>query len=173
MGYVGGKEMKFVSKPWGHEIWITNNEKYCGKILFLRMGKSCSFHYHKVKDEVLYVQSGELVFTYGKDKKEIYLATGDSFHVEPGLVHQMRALSDTHVFEVSTQHFDEDSIRVEDPNAAERPKKVVDKDPQMAESVGWKIMPNPYLPKACDLPPIIRLDPTLRPNEIQCDDQPF
>lgn len=108
-------EQTFVPKGWGFEKWITNNEKYCGKLLFFVKGKKCSWHYHKKKDEVFYVQSGRLLVKYGtiNETKEIVLERGDSFHVKPGLIHQMTALEDTEMFEFSTQHFDEDSIRIE------------------------------------------------------------
>ena len=36
-------------KGWGREIWIANNDLYCGKILDIRKGKKCSLHYHKLK----------------------------------------------------------------------------------------------------------------------------
>ena len=57
--------MKIVQKGWGYEKWICNSEKYCGKLLFFNAGKKCSYHYHKIKDETFYVQSGELKMTYG------------------------------------------------------------------------------------------------------------
>ena len=41
------------------------------------------------------------------------LKPGDKFYVYPGLRHQMQARSDTELFEFSTQHFDEDSNRIE------------------------------------------------------------
>lgn len=111
-------EQTFVPKGWGFEKWITNNEKYCGKLLYFVKGKKCSWHYHKIKDEVFYIQSGKLLVVYGhSDNKEetesVILSRGDSFHVPTGLRHQMTALEDTEMFEFSTQHFDEDSIRVE------------------------------------------------------------
>ena len=55
-------------KGWGHEKWIVNEEKYCGKLLFFKAGKRCSWHYHKIKDETFYVQSGELMVIYGDDE---------------------------------------------------------------------------------------------------------
>lgn len=111
-------EQKFVSKGWGFEKWITNNEKYCGKLLYFVKGKKCSWHYHEIKDEVFYIHSGKLLvkFSYEDDlekSSEIVLECGDSFHVKPGLRHQMFAITDTQMFEFSTQHFDEDSYRIE------------------------------------------------------------
>lgn len=107
-----------VPKGWGFEKWITNNEKYCGKLLYFVKGKKCSWHYHKIKDEVFYVQSGKLLVKYGSFEdinlaSEVILGRGDSFHVSPNMLHQMLALEDTEMFEFSTQHFDEDSIRIQ------------------------------------------------------------
>jgi mannose-6-phosphate isomerase-like protein (cupin superfamily) len=43
---------------------------------------------------------------------EVVLTSGDAFHVPVGLRHQFFGLQDTRFLEFSTQHFDEDSIRV-------------------------------------------------------------
>lgn len=104
-------------KGWGYEKWIVNKEEYCGKLLFFESGKKCSFHYHKIKDEVFYVQNGEIEITYGYDddinnSETILLTKGERFHVPVGLRHQMKAISDTELFEFSTQHFEDDSYRV-------------------------------------------------------------
>ena len=111
-------EIKFVPKGWGFEKWIVNSEKYCGKLLYFVKGKRCSWHYHKIKDEVFYIQSGKILVKFSDqddiDKSlDTILYPGDSFHVPTGLRHQMLALEDTELFEFSTQHFDEDSYRVE------------------------------------------------------------
>jgi len=110
--------IKFVSKGWGFEKWIVNNEEYCGKLLYFVKGKRCSWHFHKLKDEVFYIQSGKILVKYGDDDEistanEVILGKGDNFHVYRGLRHQMIALEDTEVFEFSTQHFDSDSHRIE------------------------------------------------------------
>tara|TARA_R110002020_G_scaffold336206_3_gene551365 strand:+ start:1645 stop:2013 length:369 start_codon:yes stop_codon:yes gene_type:complete len=110
--------IKFVPKGWGFEKWIVNNEEYCGKLLYFVKGRRCSWHYHKLKDEVFYVQSGKMLVKYSDhtDKldlaDEIILGPGDNFHVYRGLRHQMIALEDTELFEFSTQHFDSDSYRI-------------------------------------------------------------
>ena len=108
---------KTVNKGWGYEKWIVNKSEYCGKLLFFNDGKSCSWHYHKLKDEVFYVQSGQILVKYSEhddlaSAKELILNVGDSFHVYRGLRHQMIALEKTELFEFSTQHFDSDSYRI-------------------------------------------------------------
>ena len=110
-------EIEFVPKGWGFEKWIVNCDEYCGKLLYFVKGKRCSWHYHKLKDEVFYVQSGRLLVLYSEEDDlesahEIVLSVGDNFHVYRGLRHQMRALEDTELFEFSTQHFDSDSHRI-------------------------------------------------------------
>jgi quercetin dioxygenase-like cupin family protein len=109
--------IKIVPKGWGFEKWIVNNIEYCGKLLYFVKGGKCSFHYHILKDETFYVQSGKIILKYGEvddieEAKEIVLSQGDKFHIERGLRHQMIALEDTELFEFSTQHFETDSIRV-------------------------------------------------------------
>jgi mannose-6-phosphate isomerase-like protein (cupin superfamily) len=111
------KDRNFVEKVWGWEDWIANTPLYCGKKMFLKKDHHCSYHYHKVKDETFYIQSGSMLLKYGKDDnyaeaKEVVLTAGDSFCVPVGLRHQFQGLEDTEFFEFSTQHFDEDSIRI-------------------------------------------------------------
>ena len=90
--------MNHVDKGWGWERWVVNCEEYCGKLLFFQQGKRCSWHFHKLKDEVFYLQSGRMMIYYS----DVYR----------GLRHQMVALEDSELFEFSTQHFDSDSHRV-------------------------------------------------------------
>ena len=112
------ERLHFVPKGWGFEKWIVNNEKYCGKLLYFVKDRKCSWHYHKIKDETFYIQSGKLELLYGwhEDKSlctSVVLNKGDYFHIPVGLKHQMRALEDTELIEFSTQHLDEDSYRLQ------------------------------------------------------------
>ena len=104
-------------KGWGYEEWIENSELYCGKILHFYKGKKCSFHFHKVKTETFYLQSGLIKVLYStqddlEQAKEVLLSPGDSFHVPAGLRHQMMAEEESELFEFSTQHFEDDSFRL-------------------------------------------------------------
>ena len=112
------ERLHIVPKGWGFEKWIVNNEKYCGKILYMVKDRKCSWHYHKIKDETFYVQSGKLLLYYGWHEEKhlstsVVLEPGDHFHIPVGLKHQMVAIQDTELFEFSTQHLDEDSYRIE------------------------------------------------------------
>ena len=109
--------IKHVDKGWGYEKWIVNKPEYCGKLLFFNKGKKCSWHFHKLKDEVFYLQSGKIMVYYSDNDdisqaKQLVLSAGENFHVYRGLRHQMVALEDSELFEFSTQHFDSDSYRI-------------------------------------------------------------
>lgn len=113
--------INFVPKGWGFEKWIVNKEEYCGKVLFFVKGKKCSYHYHKLKDETFFVQSGKVELKFCPDAmfdnhldlcKKYVLEKGDTFHIPRNARHQILALEDSEIIEFSTQHFDEDSYRV-------------------------------------------------------------
>ena len=104
-------------KAWGHELWVINNEKYCGKLLVFKEGKSFSMHYHLLKDEAWYISKGEFQYTYIDTETskhiKVIVKEGDCIHLMPGQPHQMLAIEEgSCIFEVSTQHFDSDSYRV-------------------------------------------------------------
>ena len=102
-------------KAWGHELWIINNELYCGKLLVFKKDKSFSMHYHLLKDEAWYINKGEFQYTYIETAKyhQVIVREGDCIHLMPGQPHQMLAIEEgSCIFEVSTQHFDSDSYRI-------------------------------------------------------------
>jgi len=74
-------------------------------------------HYHILKEETWCVTKGSLkieFFDLGRaEKKERILGEGDVVHLKPCIPHKLTALEDSSVFEVSTEHFDEDSYRIE------------------------------------------------------------
>jgi mannose-6-phosphate isomerase-like protein (cupin superfamily) len=109
---------KRVEKKWGYELWIHNDTDYCGKLLvFTKSGNKFSMHYHMIKDETWYVQKGAFQFdwidTENGERCYTQIQEGDVIEIKKGLPHQLTALSEEAiVFEVSTQHFDEDSYRI-------------------------------------------------------------
>ena len=106
----------YVPKGWGQEIIIENNEMYCGKLLRFKSNCRFSMHYHMNKDETWYVQKGKFVYrwidTENADMNESILRKGDVVRQRPGQPHQLMALTDGLIFEVSTHHEDSDSYRV-------------------------------------------------------------
>ena len=109
---------KRVEKKWGYELWIHNDTDYCGKLLvFNNSGDKFSMHYHMIKDETWYVQKGAFQFdwidTENGERCYTQLQKGDIVEIKKGLPHQLTALTEeATIFEVSTQHFDEDSYRI-------------------------------------------------------------
>ena len=103
-------------KGWGYELWIANNEKYCGKILHFDKGKRCSYHYHKLKKETFYLEAGQVKVLYGYSGIEQALTEilnpGDNFDVPIGLIHQIIAMEDSKLYEFSTTHYESDSYRI-------------------------------------------------------------
>jgi mannose-6-phosphate isomerase-like protein (cupin superfamily) len=108
--------IEIVPKGWGKEIIFVNNDEYCGKLLCFEKDKKFSMHYHIKKKETWYVSKGSFILVWietdnGTTHKE-YLKVGDVITNERGEPHQLIALEDSEVFEVSTKHFDEDSYRI-------------------------------------------------------------
>ena len=105
------------AKGWGEEIWITNNDLYCGKILKFDEGAEFSMHYHVKKEETWAIMEGRLILKYydlsNATEKEVQLAEGDTVHLRPCIPHKLIALENSKVFEVSTQHFEYDSYRIQ------------------------------------------------------------
>jgi mannose-6-phosphate isomerase-like protein (cupin superfamily) len=105
-----------VPKGWGEEIIICNHELYCGKLLRFKQGAKFSMHYHMIKDETWYVDEGEFIYrwidTETAEVNEKIVTVGEVVRHRPGEPHQLEALTEGVVFEVSTEHFDSDSYRV-------------------------------------------------------------
>lgn len=105
-----------VPKGWGEELIIENNEMYCGKLLIFKSGCKFSMHYHMIKDETWYVNSGTFIYRYIDTRNanvlEVNLKPGDIVRQKPGQPHQLIAETDGIIFEVSTHHEDSDSYRV-------------------------------------------------------------
>ena len=105
-----------VEKPWGHELWFAQTDRYAGKLLHVRTGERLSVQYHERKDETSYLLSGRLLLHRGDSADslvEAELAAGAVWRNEPGQVHTIEALEDSVVVEVSTPELD-DVVRVTD-----------------------------------------------------------
>ena len=104
-------------KAWGHELWIVNDDEYCGKLLVFEKDKKFSMHYHLIKKESWYVAKGQFEYywinTEKAETRMTLLNEGDIVDLERGQPHQLLARTDgATIFEVSTKHYEEDSYRV-------------------------------------------------------------
>ena len=111
----GRSAITHVPKPWGHETIWAKTDAYVGKILHIKAGEALSVQYHTVKDETVYLMSGQLKYRIweGDTPVDVKLEIGDAFRVTPGTVHQMEAITDCDILEVSTAHLD-DVVRLKD-----------------------------------------------------------
>lgn len=103
-------------KKWGSEEWLVNNDKYCGKLLKFNKGSKFSYHFHLKKDETWFVLFGSFIFKYkdlsnGKDN-EITIYSGACIDIPIGFPHQLEAIEDSIIVEISTTHCEEDSYRI-------------------------------------------------------------
>jgi mannose-6-phosphate isomerase len=104
-----------VPKPWGYETIWAQSDRYVGKILHINAGQELSVQYHNTKDETVHLISGEIIYRVkNRDMLEdVQLKVGESFRITPGTVHQMVAITDCDVLEVSTPEVD-DIVRLSD-----------------------------------------------------------
>ena len=102
---------KIVDKPWGREVWYALTDCYAGKILEVDAGHILSLQKHVVKHETLYLHSGLMRFMLENETFE--WKSGEVVTIPPGTVHQMEAVEDSVVLEVSTPDL-EDVIRLDD-----------------------------------------------------------
>jgi mannose-6-phosphate isomerase-like protein (cupin superfamily) len=105
-----------VEKPWGHEEIWAENDRYAGKILFVRAGHRLSLQYHQKKDESIYLLRGRLRVTLENGDGELEvrdLEPGETRDVPAGRRHRFEAIEDCEILEVSSPELD-DVVRIDD-----------------------------------------------------------
>lgn len=131
--------IKKVKKPWGYEKWIADGApdfKYALKEIFFKSGFKSSIQFHEFKEETTYIQKGTGILYYYPDPidfekykingysdddiKNILdnlqheeLSPGMVYHIKPGIIHRVEALTDLTLIESSTIEL-EDVIRIND-----------------------------------------------------------
>lgn len=106
---------KIVKKGWGLEIHIVNSNNYCLKYLIFFKERTFSFHEHILKQELWLCTWGkfEAYIEDDKDKDYFIFKQGDKIEIKPTVKHQLRALTNCIIMEVSTKDYPEDSIKIE------------------------------------------------------------
>jgi mannose-6-phosphate isomerase len=110
------KPFKTVQKPWGQEVWLALNDRYCYKRIYVRAGTRTSFQYHLKKSETNFIIEGEAEVWLEDEHGvvQVYqMKAGDFFDVAPPRKHRVIAKTDIILQEVSTPEVD-DVIRIED-----------------------------------------------------------
>jgi len=115
-----------VSKPWGHEYWLSGVDPLYNSVLksiYVKKGTKTSLQVHLKKMESNYLVSGQAIFRTShipfKGKDVDYPLNSDiidrptCIDVKPLTIHQLEALTDLYLVEASTNHLD-DVIRLQD-----------------------------------------------------------
>lgn len=113
------KESARHAKGWGYEDWYRNEPDYCAKGLHFRPGGRFSLHFHLRKHETWIIARGtfqlEIVDPKSARRISTVLRVGDHQCIPPGTPHRLTNLGKGWgwIIECSTQHFEEDSYRIE------------------------------------------------------------
>jgi len=108
--------MKTIYKPWGKELWLELNDKYCYKRIHINAGTKTSYQYHEQKLETNYIIEGKAEVWLENDEGVVekkIMTVGDFFTVKPPKKHRVIAITDIILQEVSTPEVD-DVIRISD-----------------------------------------------------------
>lgn len=105
-----------VYKPWGKELWLELNDKYCYKRIYINAGTKTSFQYHEKKLETNFIIEGTAEVWLENDEGVVekkIMQSGEFFTVHPPKKHRVIAITDLILQEVSTPEVD-DVIRISD-----------------------------------------------------------
>ena len=107
---------KTIFKPWGKEVWLELNDKYCYKRIYINAGTKTSYQYHEQKLETNFIIEGTAEVWLENDEGIIekkIMKAGEYFTVEPPKKHRVIAITDIILQEVSTPEV-YDVIRISD-----------------------------------------------------------
>tara|TARA_R110002020_G_scaffold169335_4_gene358466 strand:- start:838 stop:1284 length:447 start_codon:yes stop_codon:yes gene_type:complete len=101
-------------KGWGKEVHIHNTQDYCGKLLELEKGGTCSLHFHINKVETFYILKGRVALTLFHDlnEEEVVLNQEEAINIPRFLAHSFRGLEESTILEISTFDDPNDSVRI-------------------------------------------------------------
>lgn len=104
-------------RPWGkEELLALVARQFSVKRLVIKAGNKGGLQYHRLKNEVAVLISGEMLVRYDLGDgvlRERIVRGGDVAHFPPGLVHQEEAITDCEIIEASSPHFN-DRVRMEE-----------------------------------------------------------
>jgi len=104
-------------RPWGTEdLLALVSKQFSVKRLKIKAGNKGGLQFHRFKDEVAIMISGQMLIRYDlgdKVLREKIVRAGEVVHFPPGLVHQEEAVTDCEIIEASSPHFN-DRVRVEE-----------------------------------------------------------
>jgi len=119
--WVSSSQIK--SKPWGHEVTVSNSSNIAAKLLSIRKGKQTSFKYNKVKFESFACISGKLKVYYSNSNffdepectlKSSILVPGMTLNIQCGCPYRIFAIEDSQILEIGTHGNDSGIVRILD-----------------------------------------------------------
>jgi len=119
--WVSSSQIK--SKPWGHEVTVSNSSNIAAKLLSIRKGKQTSFKYNKVKFESFACISGKLKVYYSNSNffdepectlKSSILVPGMTLNIQCGCPYRIFAIEDSQILEIGTNGNDSGIVRILD-----------------------------------------------------------
>jgi len=107
-------EAIIVSKPWGEEYLVYENEQVALWLLYIKQNESTSLHCHPLKTTGMILLSGEVELSFLADKR--ILNAPAKAMIRRGLFHSTKALSKNgaFLFEIETPNDKLDLIRLDD-----------------------------------------------------------
>lgn len=106
---------KMLVRDWGEETFVAETPHYLGKVLRMYPGTKGGLQYHQDKDETFHLLIGQAIVRSDDGTgrlQETPMRAGESYHIPPGAVHQVEAVTHCVFVEASTPHYD-DRVRME------------------------------------------------------------
>lgn len=111
-----------VKKPWGSErIW---GGLFAGKEIHIKKGNRTSLKFNKQKNEILYLQTGELFVEFADEQhfndhvknpsKTCTIKEGELLNVQAGCPYRLSATKDCVLFEISDCSKSSDRVVIDD-----------------------------------------------------------
>lgn len=103
-------------RDWGLELLVGACEHYTLKCLYMKAGTAGGLQKHRKKEETFHLVEGRAWVDHdtgdGKITRDLMLS-GQTYHVPPGAVHRVEAITDCFFVEASLPVYD-DRIRCEE-----------------------------------------------------------
>lgn len=101
-------------KIWGFTSKIFEHNNVSVHRLFIKNNSGSSKHFHKIKYNFFYVESGEIEISIWQNDYNLVdktiLKSGESITIKPGLYHSFHGLLDSIVYEIYYSKIDDNDI---------------------------------------------------------------
>ena len=100
------QNIRFIDSDKGTKAQIANS-KTSRALLYVELKENAKAgnHYHKTKEEILFIISGKLTATFkdmlSQEIKEKTLKKGDLITIKPGIAHSLHALQNSKILDIS------------------------------------------------------------------------